>query len=132
MPSEDVYAEHNRVLSFIGKLNIPKIGLEVGVQSTWDYIKLSYSPCRYAGKAYSDGFVIIAHRYHFGKIGNLRPGDTVNFTDMDGHIFRYKVVAVETLNGDQTSELLDKDYALTLMTCSLSGAQRTVVRCQRK
>ena len=129
MPVEDVLG-----LKYIGTVNIPALGLELPVQSSWSYEKLAYTPCRYAGSCYGDGFVIIAHRYesHFGGIKNLSNGSSVNFTDMDGNTFRYKVVGVEYLESDQTAELVSDEYALTLMTCTFDGSERVVVRCERK
>ena len=121
-------------LKFGGIINIPSLSVKLPVQSTWSYEQLAYTPCRYAGTVYNDGFVIIAHRFdsHFAGIGSLPVGATVTFTDMDGNVFRYQVTEIETLRADQTEELLSKDYALTLMTCTISSSQRVVVRCERK
>jgi sortase A len=134
MPVEDVLVAKDKELRFIGIINIPAIGVELPVQSSWSYEQLAYTPCRYTGSAYRDGFVIIAHRFnsHFTKIGSLSIGSNVNFTDMDGNVFRYKVVSIETLQPNQTADMVSDEYALTLMTCTLSGTQRTVVRCQRR
>lgn len=134
MPEEDVPVAKDVELTFIGVLNIPALGVELPVQSSWSYEKLAYTPCRYAGSAYGNGFVIIAHRFdsHFAQIGSLSVGSNVNFTDMNGNVFRYKVVGIETLRPDQTAEMVSDEYALTLMTCTISSAQRTVVRCQRR
>ena len=78
--------------------------------------------------------ILIAHRFesHFGSISSLPIGTTVNFTDMNGNTFRFRTVSIETLNTDQTEELLSDEYAMTLMTCTLSSAQRIVVRCERR
>ena len=134
MPVEEAEVAKDVNLKFVGILNIPALGLELPVQSTWSYEKLAYTPCRYAGNVYNDGFVIIAHRFesHFGSISSLPIGTTVNFTDMNGNTFRFRTVSIETLNADQTEELLSDEYAMTLMTCTLSSAQRIVVRCERR
>jgi len=134
MPVEEAPVTSTTTYKFIGVLNIPSLGTELPVQSTWSYEQLAYTPCRYSGSAYRDGFVIIAHRFnsHFTGIENLPIGASVNFTDMNGTTFRYRVVAIETLDPDQTEELLAGEYALTLMTCTVSSAQRVVVRCERK
>lgn len=134
MPVADAEVAKGVELKFVGIINIPALDVRLPVQSTWSYEQLAYTPCRYAGSCYNDGFVIIAHRFdsHFAAIGSLTEGSLITFTDMNGNVFRYKVVGVETLRGDQTEELLSDDYALSLMTCTLSSSQRIVVRCERK
>lgn len=134
MPVEEAPVSSTVELKFVGILNIPSLGVELPVQSSWSIEQLAYTPCRYAGNVYNDGFVIIAHRYdsHFAGIGGLSIGASINFTDMNGNTFRFKVVAIETLTADQNAELLSKDYAMSLMTCTLSGGQRVVVRCERR
>jgi len=134
MPVEEIPVGVNVNLKFVGVLNIPALGVELPVQSSWSYEKLAYTPCRYAGNVYSNGFVIIAHRYdsHFASIGSLPVGTSITFTDMEGRVFRFRVTAIETLADNQTSDLVSKDYAMTLMTCTLSGTQRIVVRCERR
>lgn len=134
MPVADAEVAKGVELKFVGIINIPALDVRLPVQSTWSYEQLAYTPCRYAGSCYNDGFVIIAHRFdsHFAAIGSLTEGSLITFTDMNGNVFRYKVVGVETLRGDQTEELLSDDYAMSLMTCTLSSSQRIVVRCERK
>lgn len=134
MPVAQSQVAKGVVLDFIGIINIPAIDRKLPVQYSWSYDQLVYTPCRYAGSCYGKGFVVIAHRYtkHFSDIGLLPVGSTVTFTDMTGNVFRYEVIAVETLNPDQNEELLDDRYDLSLMTCTISGSQRVVVRCMRK
>ena len=134
MPVEEAPVSSTVNLKFVGILNIPSLWFELPVQSSWSYEQLAYTPCRYAGNVYHNGFVIIAHRFdsHFAGIGNLPVGASINFTDMNGNVFRFRVVTIETLNADQTEELLSDDYAMTLMTCTISSTQRVVVRCERR
>lgn len=60
---------------------------------------LRKGPCRYAGSAYTNNLVIAGHNYrqHFGPIRNLSYGDVVRLVDMDGNVFRYEVVDMETI-----------------------------------
>lgn len=85
--------------AYVGVLSIPSLELELPVMSEWDYTRLKIAPCRYAGSTKTDDLVICAHNYtrHFGPIRNLTPGDTVTFTDMDGVVWQYEVVAVDIL-----------------------------------
>lgn len=134
MPVAQSQVAKGVVLDFIGIINIPAIDRKLPVQYGWSYDQMVYTPCRYAGSCYGKGFVIIAHRYnkHFSDIGLLPIGAAVTFTDMLGNVFRYEVIAVEILEPNQNEELLDDQYDLSLMTCTISGSQRVVVRCMRK
>ncbi len=121
-------------LEYVGTLTIPALELKLPVQETWSYKNLKTSPCVYHGTCYKDGFVIIAHRYntHFSGLKDLRQGDPVTFTDMEGNVFRYEVLSVETLQPHQVKELLDDQYAMSLMTCNYDGSRRVTVRLKRR
>lgn len=118
---------------YIGYLSIPALSLDLPVMSEWSYPNLKVSPCRYAGSAYKDGFVICAHNFkrHFGGLKDLSIGDTVQFVDMDGNTFDYVVAEIGQLNPGDTREMLSKDWALSLFTCTLGGKFRVTVRCDR-
>ncbi len=126
MPTAEVEGER-----YVGVLSIPALELELPVMAEWSYPRLRKAPCRYAGTAYRAGFVIAAHNYsaHFGRIDELRPGDRVVFTDVDGSGFAYDVVEVQTLAPTAVEEMLDEAWDLTLFTCTLGGATRIAVRC---
>lgn len=118
---------------YIGYLSIPALSLELPVMSEWSYPNLKVSPCRYAGSAYEDGFVICAHNFkrHFGGLKDLSIGDAIQFVDVDGNAFDYVVAEVGQLNPGDTREMLSKDWALSLFTCTLGGQFRVTVRCDR-
>ncbi len=120
-------------LDYIGTLTVPALSLDLPVLSQWSYPNLKVSPCRYAGSAYEDGFVLCAHNYrrHFGGLKDLSIGDTVQFTDVDGNTFDYVVAEIGQLDPDDTREMLSKDWALSLFTCTLGGQFRVTVRCDR-
>lgn len=117
--------------AYIGVLDIPVLGLELPVISKWSYPRLKLAPCRFEGSAYLDDLIIAAHNYrsHFGGLKNLRPGDEVNFTDVEGNVFRYTVAELETLGGNDLEELESGEWDLTLITCTLGGKSRVTVRC---
>ncbi len=120
-------------IGYIGTLRIPALELELPVISEWSYPNLKIAPCRYLGSAYLNTLVIAAHNYqsHFGTLKNLSEGDAVTFTDMDGNLFCYEVTALETLPPTAIAEMTVSDYDLTLFTCTLGGANRVTVRCDR-
>lgn len=128
MPTMEIDGQY-----YIGILSIPALALELPVMDGWSYAQLKIAPCRYAGSAYLDDLVLAAHNYqsHFGMLKNLSLGDTVTFTDMDGNVFRYEVAALEILASTAIEEMTTKEYDLTLFTCTLDGASRLAVRCDR-
>ncbi len=118
---------------YIGFISIPAIQLELPVFGEWNYVNLKKAPCRYAGSVYLDNMVICAHNYdiHFGYLKNLSYGDTVTFTDMDGNVFAYRVKEIEILQPRAIEEMKNGEWDLTLFTCTIGGASRITVRCER-
>lgn len=118
---------------YIGRLEIPACGLELPVISRWSYPNLKIAPCRYEGSAYLDTLIIAAHNYpaHFGNLKNLKQSDEIMFTDMDGNIFRYAVVEKEVLKDTAIEEMEAGEWDLTLFTCTIGGASRMTIRCER-
>ena len=116
---------------YIGILEIPSLNLRLPILSSLDYAKLRIAPCRYDGSAYQDDMILAAHNYsrHFGQIKDLQPGDIVNFTDTEGHIFSYTVQETEYLKGTDIDKMYEGDWDLTLFTCTLGGRKRVTVRC---
>ena len=132
-PEMDMSGEKIDGQQYIGVLRIPALSLELPVISEWSYPNLKIAPCRYAGSAYLDNMVVAAHNYysHFGYLKNLSQGDEVIFTDMAGNVFRYEVVEIETLSPFAVDEMTSGDWDLTLFTCTVGGATRVTVRCER-
>jgi len=132
-PEMEMPVEEIDGVEYIGMLSIPVLELELPVISQWSYPGLKIAPCRYVGSAYLDNLVIAAHNYqsHFGLLKTLSQGDMITFTDMDGNVFRYEVAALETLAPTDIEGMVSEEYALTLFTCTLGGASRVTVRCDR-
>ena len=76
--------------------------------------------------------MILGHNYagHFRELKKLQPGDAVTFTDMDGNVFSYEVMALETLAPTAVEEMTEGDWNLTLFTCTVGGTTRLAVRCE--
>ena len=91
------------------------------------------APCRFTGSAYTDDLVLMAHNYerHFGRLKDLGVGDAVRFTDMDQNVFSYRVEAVELLQAEDVENMTAGEWPLTLFTCTVGGAYRVTVRCER-
>lgn len=129
MPKTELSGE-----KYIGILEIPAIGVELPIIDQWNYRNLRIAPCRYAGSAYLDDLVIAAHNYrsHFGKLRQLRIGDEVTFTDIEGNAFPYQVAEIETLPPTAVKEMKSGEWPLTLFTCTAGGQNRIAVRCEKR
>lgn len=130
MPMPTVSFDGN---DYIGRVDVPSLGLSLPVISEWSYPRLKIAPCRYTGSAYLDNLIIAAHNYgsHFGNLNRLNNGDTVTFTDVDGNQFTYAVSLIEDLPGTAIEEMQAGEWDLTLFTCTLGGRSRVTVRCER-
>jgi sortase A len=115
----------------IGILSIPVLDLELPVLTDWSYAKLKKAPCHYYGSYYEKDFVIAAHNYkaYFGRLSELQTGDIVFFTDVNGAVYYYEVVLLETLPKNATKEMITSGFDLSLYTCTLDRAGRVTVRC---
>ena len=119
--------------SYIGVLSIPTLELELPIMADWNYTKLRIAPCRYHGTVLGEDLVIMAHNYasHFGGLSKLSEGDSVIFTDMDGIVTAYEVVAQDVLAPNAVEEMTAGDFDLTLFTCTYGGKSRVTVYCDR-
>ncbi len=119
---------------FIGYMTLPALGLELPVLSQIDDEGLQTAPCRYVGTVSAGNLVIGAHNYssHFGRLTAMSVGDEIVFTDARGCRTVYGVADMEILDPYAVPDLTSGEYPLTLFTCTYGGAQRIVVRCDRK
>ena len=118
---------------YIGYITIPKLELELPVMADWDYPRLKIAPCRMTGTVRGEDLVLMAHNYnrHFGRLSQLRIGDNVIFTDMDGVVTVYEVVGQDILAPTAVEEMISGDFDLTLFTCTYGGKSRVTVYCDR-
>lgn len=116
---------------YVGTVELPTIDRTLPVLNGWDSELLQIAPCRYAGSAYTGDLILMAHNYdsHFGRLKNLRIGDPVTFRDMAGNSFFYEVAVLETLKPEDTQQMEEGDWDLTLFTCTVGGKTRVTVRC---
>lgn len=120
-------------LPYIGELVIDAYGMHLPVMADYDSEKLRMAPCLYSGKSPDDHMVIVGHNYnsHFGPLLSLGPGSRIDFIDSRGRLYNYRVNRKETLAGNDLQGLLkDTEDQLSLVTCTMSGYTRCVLRCQ--
>lgn len=130
-PNRDMPTEEIDGYLYIGVLEIPALKLKLPVMEEWDYTRLRISPCRYEGSAYKDNMIIAGHNYssHFGNLDQLPTGARVRFTDVEGNVFDYTLKWVDILEPEQTEEMLEGDWDLSLFTCTYDLSRRNVLRC---
>ena len=78
--------------------------------------------------------MIAGHNYtthHFGTLYELEEGDKVIFTDMDGVVTHYQVVALDILQPTAVEEMTAGAYDLTLFTRTYDSGSRLTVRCEQ-
>lgn len=119
--------------SYIGRVDVPRIGVSLPVLAQWSEEGANIAPCRYKGSVYDGTLIIAAHNFatHFGNLGQLADGDTVTFVDATGVAYHYIVLTAETIDGYDLRGMEEGEWDLTLFTCNFSGVERTTVRCQR-
>ena len=128
MPEQEVDG-----IPYIGVLEVPALALELPVVSQWSKANARVAPCRYKGSVYVNDMIICAHNYksHFGRLSSLSVGDSVLFTDMEGNLYRYRIMAFEVMDGTDIEQMESGDWDLTLFTCTYGGKSRLTVRCER-
>jgi sortase A len=134
---EEEEAENTIIIDgdvYLGRLDIPSIGLALPVMSEWNYNNLNLAPCRYSGAPADDNFIIAGHNYssHFGSLRYLFVGDAIYFTDADGNVFTYEVAQIEELGATDIEAMENSGWPLTLFTCTIGGKARLTVRCELK
>ena len=109
--------------SYAGSVSIPSVSIDLPVMADWSYENLKIAPCVYEGLVFSSDLVICAHNYrsHFGRLKNVQVNDVVVFTDVNGTEFRYRVGDIEILDGNDTFNMTNSDWDLTLFTCTLDS-----------
>ena len=119
--------------SYIGYLALPALNLELPILADWNYGLLQVAPCRYYGTLRGNDLVLMAHNYasHFGRISELRQGDSVIFVDAEGRVTQYVVVGQDVLAPNAVEEMTAGDFDLTLFTCTYGGKSRVTVYCDR-
>jgi sortase A len=115
---------------YVGIITIPELGIKLPVIDSYIGDNLRYAPCLYSGYVDSQ-MIICAHNYntHFGRIKELESGSVVIFTDIYGNDYRYYVMDIEIVPGDDSNKMEAGEWDLSLFTCTFDGTDRVTVRC---
>lgn len=123
----------------MAKLTIPKLKLELPVINEYSDEALKVSVCRYIGPTQpgqAGNLVIIGHDYksgaHFGRVGELKSGDTIILMDTWGKEYTYEVYELKQVTPDdvQSLNIYQGTSAVTLLTCTNNANKRLLVRCK--
>lgn len=133
------------VYSTVAVVDIPKINITYPIiysqnqdaETIEDLLKISV--VKYWGpEANNPGnFCVVGHNYHnkkfFSKAATLKNGDSIYLTDTNNKTLEYKVYAnyvVEPTDLKCTSQLTNGQTDITLITCTMSGKQRTIIKAR--
>lgn len=118
-------------------LKIPSLGIEYPVlsDSSDELLKISLNKLWGPEPNEVGNYVIVGHNYKggkmFGKLPNIKIGDTFKLTDLGGRTVNYKVYTtyvVDPSNVACTSQLTEGRREVTLITCTSTGKQRFVAK----
>lgn len=124
-------------VTYIGRIEIPSLGLDLPVAAEWSGANAKIAPCRWVGTERGNDMIIAAHNYktHFGMISALKAGDRVVFIDADGNEYPYAVLGDPEIIPGKGADMMKagagEDWDLTLFTCTYGGKSRVTVRCGR-
>ena len=82
-------------------------------------------------------FCIVGHNYHnkkfFSKAAQLEKGDRIYITDKNNKTLEYSVYDNYVVDPDNlkcTSQLTNGKTEITLITCTMTGKQRTIIKAR--
>ena len=124
--------------SVIVRLDIETIDLHLPILSETSDKALKVSVCRFEGpEPGGDGDIVITgHDYRsgaiFGRLSELKIGDTALLTGTDGKTYSYAVYKIDHIKPDEAEKLDETTYTseLSLLTCENNGNGRLLLRCR--
>lgn len=145
LDTKEYATKNGATYTTVAVVDIPKLEITYPViysndtsnQTIDDLLKISV--VKYWGpKANERGnFCIVGHNYHnkkfFSKVSTLENGDSIYITDTDNKTLEYKVYAnyvVEPEDLKCTSQLTNGATEITLITCTMTGKQRTIIKAR--
>lgn len=118
---------------YIGTIIIPRLDLNLPINTTCNYDTLKQSPCLYYGSFATNDAVVAAHGYKtfFKYIYKLNKEDIIIIKDVLNNYITYEVDVVEKIKEEDVLEMIENEFDLTLFTCTQDGNSRYAVRCNR-
>lgn len=145
LDTKEYTTKNGAVYTTVAVIEIPKIDITYPViysndtseQTVEDLLKISV--VKYWGPEANEpgNFCIVGHNYHnkkfFSKAATLENGDSIYITDTNNKTLEYKVYdnyVVEPEDLKCTSQLTNGATDITLITCTMTGKQRTIIKAR--
>ncbi len=131
--------EYGNTYTYESILSIPSLGIEYPVLSETSEELLKISTNKFWGGSPNSvgNYCIVGHNYKsgkmFGKLSQMKSGDTIKLTDLSGKTLEYKVYdryVVDPENVACTSQITNGLKEVTLITCTNGGKQRLIIKCR--
>lgn len=134
-------AKDGKNYNYIGRVVIPKIGVDYAILDHWSDELLKVSICKFHGANPNEvgNLCLVGHNWRnkrfFSKVPTLEIGDIVQITDLNEKTIDYEVYDIHTVNPNNTDDTTQKTNGrkeVTLITCTDDSQQRVIVKCKEK
>lgn len=134
-------AKDGKEYNYIGRIVIPKIGVDYAILDHWSDELLRVSICKFHGSNPNEvgNLCLVGHNWRnkrfFSKVPTLEIGDLVEITDLNEVTIEYEVYDIHTVdpnNVDDTTQKTNGRKEVTLITCTDDSSQRVIVKCKEK
>ena len=136
-----VTASNGKRYPSIGRIQIPKIGVDYAVLSETSVEWLRISPCKFWGPDMNEigNFSIAGHNYRnkkfFSKVPTLNIGDKIKLTDLSNRTITYRIFDKYQVSPKDTScieniEGKENKRIVTLITCTNDSKKRVIIHAE--
>ena len=134
-------AKDGKQYNYIGRIVIPKIGVDYAILDHWSDELLKVSICKFHGSNPNEvgNLCLVGHNWRnkkfFSKVPTLEIGDIVQITDLNEETIEYEIYDIHTVdpsNTDDTTQKTNGRKEVTLITCTDDSSQRIIVKCKEK
>lgn len=134
-------AKDGKKYNYIGRVVIPKIGVDYAILDHWSDELLKVSICKFHGANPNEvgNLCLVGHNWRnkrfFSKVPTLEVGDIVQITDLNEKTIDYEVYDIHTVapsNTEDTTQKTNGRREVTLITCTDDSQQRVIVKCKEK
>ena len=135
------YTTTEGTYDIIGRITIPKIGVDYPIFSETTDQLLKISICKFHGGNPNEvgNLCLAGHNYRnskfFSKVDTLVIGDIIEITDLSKRTIQYEIYDIHTVDPSDrsdTTQLTNGKKEVTLITCTDDTKQRIIVKCTEK
>ena len=135
------YETESGTYDIIGRITIPKIGVDYPIFSETSDALLKISICKFHGGNPNEvgNLCLAGHNYRnskfFSKVDTLVVGDIIEVTDLSKRKIQYEIYDIHTVDPTDrrdTTQLTNGKKEVTLITCTDDNKQRIIVKCTEK